>query len=83
MTTLLVKAEWETFRRDVIPAGAPPVQIQEMRRAFYAGAHAIFQLLLRIMDPASEEPTAGDLMAVTHIDRELKEFVTAVLQGKA
>ncbi len=31
-----VRALWNLFRTEVMPANAPPIQVQEMRRAFYA-----------------------------------------------
>lgn len=37
-----VRAMWLEYRRAVIPADAPPVQIIECRRAFYGGAWALF-----------------------------------------
>lgn len=33
---------WESYRRAVVPRDAPDVQIQETRRAFYAGCQAFF-----------------------------------------
>jgi hypothetical protein len=33
-----VRKEWESYRRSVLPATAPEIQITECRRAFYAGA---------------------------------------------
>ena len=38
---LLMAEQWDQFARAVVPVGAPLVQRQEMRRAFYAGAQAI------------------------------------------
>jgi hypothetical protein len=30
--------QWDSFARAVLPVGTSPLQRQEMRRAFYAGA---------------------------------------------
>jgi hypothetical protein len=37
---------FETYRKRVLPATAPEVQIVECRRAFYAAAHSMLLLLL-------------------------------------
>jgi hypothetical protein len=34
----LMAEQWDSFARATLPRGAPPIQRQEMRRAFYAGA---------------------------------------------
>lgn len=39
-----VQAEWEEFERRVMPRGAPPVQRNEMRRAFFAGAYGMLSM---------------------------------------
>jgi hypothetical protein len=53
MPTNTVRDEWNSYTRELL-AGAPPIQIQECRRAFYAGAAAIITLLVTIPDDASE-----------------------------
>lgn len=37
----LLEFQWQSFRDEVIPLGAPEVQLQEMQRAFYAGAQGV------------------------------------------
>lgn len=74
--------EWASYHREVIPADAPAIQIQESKRAFYAGAWALFQAIQKIMDPSSEEPTERDLRVMDSIDRELREFNASVLAGR-
>ena len=39
-------SEWQSFERDVVPAAAPAIQREEMRRAFYAGAQAMYALVM-------------------------------------
>lgn len=38
--------EWKSYEHDVVPAEAPPVQREECRRAFMAGAAIGFKLTL-------------------------------------
>lgn len=73
--------EFETYREQVIPADAPPVQVRECQLAFHAGAHALFQLLMRRLDP-DQEPTDSDLQMMHDIECELKEFGADVGKGR-
>ena len=79
---LLIEQAWLSYSDNVIPKGAPAVQLQETRRAFYAGAQALFQTLLNILDPGTEE-TERDLETMNFIDAELKRFVAKVKVGLA
>lgn len=45
-----INTMWRSFAEAVIPAGAPHVQVREMRRAFFAGAHALFHLIDKAAD---------------------------------
>lgn len=38
-----IAAMWMMFETQVMPLNAPPIQRKEMRRAFYAGAHAMLE----------------------------------------
>jgi hypothetical protein len=41
----LIEAGWLSYAGEIIPKNAPPVQIQESRRVFYAGAGHMFSVL--------------------------------------
>ena len=45
-----VQEHWQSFMTQVIPKDAPPVQINEMRIAFYAGATAMCGIHNNIID---------------------------------
>jgi hypothetical protein len=47
--------EWRSFETDIIPKGAPAVQREECRRAFYAGAVCMFGLMLAATVPEDED----------------------------
>jgi len=70
---LTIAEQWETYRRDVLPANAPPVQVRECRIAFYGGATALYMSIMAALDPG-KEPTEGDLKYMAAIDAELKAF---------
>ena len=73
----MLKEQWESFNREVIPSDAGPIQREEMRRAFYAGAQAAFRGILAMLDPGSE-PTKKDIANMDALDKELRDFVKSV-----
>jgi hypothetical protein len=76
----LIELAWLSYQRDVIPRNAPEVQVTESRRAFYAGAQALFHTIINILEPGSE-PTDNDLQTMTLIQQELKRFGDQVKAG--
>jgi hypothetical protein len=52
----MIGASWEKYLRQVMPSGAGAVQIEETRRAFYAGGFAVFSAFLALDD--DDEPAA-------------------------
>jgi hypothetical protein len=74
---------WWDYYTSVYPVGASRVQRQEVRRAFYGGAHALFTLLATVIAPGKGDPTAIEVKAVEILDRELEEFKEAVKRGEA
>jgi len=72
---------WQTYLA-ILPASASSTQIIETRRAFYAGAQALFhKVLLGLSDgPECEEP---DLALLDGIHAELNEFCLLIKRGLA
>jgi len=66
---------WLSYSREVLPAHAPEVQRAETRRAFYAGAAALFYSLTSRLEPGGE-PTDADVEMVEGLRRELVGFVS-------
>lgn len=46
-----IHALWSDYRNKVPPFAAPPIQLQETRRAFYAGCEATLNKLGKEMSP--------------------------------
>lgn len=69
----LIEAGWIGLRLAAIPLDAAPIQLTDMRRAFFAGAAHLFSSILTMMD-ADAEPTAADLGRMDLIDEELRAF---------
>lgn len=69
----LIEAGWIGLRLAVVPADAPKVQLEEMRKAFFAGALHLFSSIMTILDEG-REPSAEDLRRMGLIDTELRSF---------
>ncbi|SCM79824.1 hypothetical protein KL86PLE_90658 [uncultured Pleomorphomonas sp.] len=70
----LVEAGWNGLRLAAIPLNTPAAQLEEMRAAFFAGAHHLFASLMCVFDE-DEEPTDADLRKLDLIERELAGFI--------
>ena len=73
---------WQSYADRVLPRNASWVQRQETRRAFYAGAHALF---VGIVNGLTEgpEPQEEDLRALDDLRDEFEAFARDVAAGKA
>jgi len=78
----LIDAGWRSYAEHVLPAGAPKVQTQETKRAFYAGAGILFDALTTAIGPDSVSEEEGmDIMR--SVDAEIKAFLRDVKSGRA
>ncbi len=57
-----IQSKWESFRKDVIPEDASVIQVEEMKKAFYAGAASILGLQLYDMDETISEEAGAAMM---------------------
>jgi hypothetical protein len=78
----VIRNKWLSYRAAVIPLNAPPIQVDECRHAFYAGAAALFFTALNRLDPTSEV-TPADIQMVSGVYDELMEFVLNAAKGAA
>ena len=79
---LLVEHEWISYRMAVIPDNATSGQLQECRRAFYAGASSLLAVLMSVFDE-DREPTKRDMQTISLVDAELRRFAGQVRAGLA
>ena len=49
------QAAWEEFKTQCYPDGMSPVQHQQVRNAFYAGAIVMYALMIKLPDMDEEE----------------------------
>jgi hypothetical protein len=86
LTPTTVFDEWQSYQRAVVPPDAPMVQSEECRRAFYAGAWAMYWLIMNAVGNADEEACEVELIA---LESETRAIITdlripnAVLVRKA
>lgn len=57
----------------LIPINADPVQVTEMRKAFYAGGYGLLTMLMSIMSPDAE-PVEQDMKKMDAIHDEFLAF---------
>ena len=76
-----IEEAWLDFSRKCLPVTAGPVQRQEMRRAFYAGAMGLYSHLMTDLDPGVD-PTDADLARMAAIDADLARFGAEVQTGR-
>ena len=74
--------EWKEYATRIMPKGAGQTQHVETRRAFYAGAAAMFGLMTGGLD-ADKEPTDLDVAYVESLNQELKQFLRDLDTGAA
>ena len=75
-----IGSSWDLFRSAVVPHDAPPTQVQEMRRAYYAGCAALFDIQMQMTAPDKTEEDGMDTMS--SVQAELLEFAGQVQSGK-
>lgn len=69
---MTIGEEWASYHAEVIPAEAPPVPVEECKRAFYAGAQAMWAAVMTATEPVDEDQCEARLAA---IEREMRDFL--------
>jgi len=68
----MIGEEWASYQAEVVPADAPEVQREECKRAFYAGAQAMYVAVLAASEPDDEDVCEARLAA---LQREMEDFL--------
>lgn len=74
-----IEAEWLDYKLNVIPATAPDIQFVESRRAFYAGALAMYNQLIKMV--AGKEKEDEKELNAEAMYKELIRFNEGVQKG--
>jgi hypothetical protein len=73
----IIEGGFASFHITVISPDAPPIQICEMRKAFFAGALHLFTSILMLLDE-NAEPTSKDIQVLELIQKELENFQKSI-----
>ena len=77
----ILAREWASFARHVLdPINASDVQRQEMRRAFYAGAATMFDVVSNLAGPEGEDDAIG-AGRVEMVHQELMRYAESLAAG--
>jgi len=74
-----IQSQWEAFCVLCMPKDAPQIQMQEMKRAFYAGAEG----MIRLLHTTGEASEDGGVMMIEGWHEECRQFALQVVRGKA
>lgn len=72
--------QWNDFARNVLPPECSEIQRSETRRAFFAGAVALWGIVFKNLSPDSE-PTEQDLQMMSDLSAEFDQHVAALRAG--
>ena len=76
----IIKENWDEFKKAVIPNNAPPIQVSEMRSAFYAGVQIAFNEIIRISVECTEVEAQYKL---DKLEEELEEYAKTLMKKMA
>lgn len=79
----LIKDAWDNYEERLLKTiDASPVQVQETRRAFYAGALTVIQEIAAKVSEGVED-TPEDLAIMDNLYAEFKQFGKDIEAGRA
>lgn len=79
----LIGDAWGDFERKMLdPLSASQLQRSEMRRAFYAGAAAVFYGISAQLAPGGGEPTEAELAIADDLHAEIQLWADRLARGE-
>jgi hypothetical protein len=72
---LLIEAGFVGLIVAAYPEKPTPLQAEQLRNAFFAGAQHLFASIMGVLDD-EQEPSATDMARMDQINRELEAFIT-------
>lgn len=73
----IIEAGWLSFKHCVIVPEASTVQLEDMRRAFFAGAQHLWGSIFSILDE-DDDVSANDENRMSLINKELGDFIKEI-----
>ena len=74
-----VQKQWDSYRAAVVPTQASPVQVQECRRAFYAGAQVMLAYMTELGGTHISEEAGIEIIQGFH--DEMQGFIEQECAG--
>lgn len=68
----MIGEQWASYQLQVVPVEAPQVQREECKRAFYAGAQAMFSEVMTAVASDNDDAIGAALIA---LEREMRDFL--------
>lgn len=68
----IIEAEFEKFKKSVIPDNASSAQVEYVRMAFFAGASVMFAISIEVAQ--SDAPVEESFATISNVGNELKQF---------
>ena len=79
----LIGDAWGDFERKMLdPLSASQLQRSEMRRAFYAGAAAVFYGISAQLEPGEPTPTTEELAIAEDLHAEIQMWLDRLARGE-
>lgn len=78
---LPISGGWASYKMLVMPKEAGAVQLEETRKAFFAGAQHLYSMIMHGLTEGSE-PTETDLKRMQNIETELAAFASAFMRER-
>ena len=79
----IIASLWDDYKQGVVPADASAIQVQECRRAFYAGVHSILKTMAENRSRKGRLRGDPDADFASSVDAELQTFLNDVISGRA
>lgn len=73
---LTIASQWQSYEAQVLPKGCSPVQLQETRRAFYAGAASILAHMATLSEEDISEEEGSDI--IEELMQESRDFTARI-----
>lgn len=74
----LIESGWIGLRLAAIPMDAPAIELEEMHKAYMAGAQHLWSSIMTMLDPGAE-PTDADMRKMDLIADELDTYAKKLL----
>ena len=82
-TSKTLAEAWATFAQMTGVVNTSAVQQREMRRAYYAGAISLLDMVLRNLDGTTDDVTEMDFEFMNKLNQELQQYAAAIASGLA